>query len=102
MTPSFVIPFLIPGVESGASPDFADLDAFVGEASGNMFFFENVPEPAGPMSLFSGILAVAAPHDLEIDIKLRSATNPVHPFSRGVIPVAILGSDDFDGNDVPA
>ncbi len=80
-----------------------------------------VPEPAGPMSLFSGILtlaalarrrpargssgvpfiAVGAPHDLEIDSKPRSATNPVSPFSRGVSPVAVLGSDDFDVNDVP-
>jgi hypothetical protein len=33
---------------------------------------------------------------IEIDIKPGSATNPVQPFSRGVIPVAILGSEDFD------
>jgi hypothetical protein len=26
--------------------------------------------------------------------------NPIHPFSRGVIPVATLGSDDFDVHEV--
>lgn len=38
----------------------------------------------------------AATVELEIDIKPGSDTNPIQPFSRGVIPVAILGSDDFD------
>jgi hypothetical protein len=32
----------------------------------------------------------------EIDIKPGSDPNPVNPYSRGVIPVAILGSDTFD------
>jgi hypothetical protein len=32
----------------------------------------------------------------EIDIKPGSDVNPVNPFSRGVIPVAILGTDTFD------
>jgi hypothetical protein len=35
-----------------------------------------------------------------IDIKPGSDTNPLNPFSRGVIPVAILGSGDFDVSDV--
>ena len=34
--------------------------------------------------------------EVSIDIKPWSETNPVNPFSRGVIPVAILGSDSFD------
>jgi len=33
---------------------------------------------------------------IEIDIKPWSDTNLIHPFARGVIPVAILGSEDFD------
>jgi len=37
---------------------------------------------------------------VEIDIKPGSHTNPVNPFSRGVIPVAILGSDGFDVNEI--
>jgi len=35
-----------------------------------------------------------------IDIEPGSNTNPIQPFSRGVIPVAILGSADFDVADV--
>jgi hypothetical protein len=37
---------------------------------------------------------------VETDIKPGSDANPVNPFSRGVIPVAILGSDTFDVADV--
>lgn len=35
----------------------------------------------------------------EIDIRPRSDTNPINPLSKGVIPVALLGSDDFDVSD---
>jgi hypothetical protein len=35
-----------------------------------------------------------------IDIKPGSDLNPINPMSRGVIPVAILGSDTFDVADV--
>ena len=37
---------------------------------------------------------------IAIDIKPGNDTNPIQPFSRGVIPVAILGSAAFDVNDV--
>jgi hypothetical protein len=37
---------------------------------------------------------------VEIDIKPGSDPNSINPFSRGVIPVAILGSDSFDVADV--
>jgi hypothetical protein len=37
---------------------------------------------------------------LEIDIKPGSDTNSINPSSRGVVPVAILGSDAFDVGDV--
>jgi probable HAF family extracellular repeat protein len=37
---------------------------------------------------------------VQIDIKPGSDTNPIQPFSRGVIPVAILGSEDFDVNEI--
>jgi len=39
---------------------------------------------------------------IEIDIKPSSDTNPVNPFSRGVIPVAVLGSESFHVADVDA
>jgi hypothetical protein len=34
--------------------------------------------------------------EVDIDIKPGSGSNPINPTSRGVIPVAILGSDGFD------
>ena len=34
------------------------------------------------------------------DIKPGSDTNPINPMGRGVIPVALLGSDTFDVADV--
>jgi hypothetical protein len=52
------------------------------------------PECAGPDDASETILLV------EIDIRPWSDTNPVNPMSRGVIPVAILGSDTVDVADV--
>lgn len=40
-------------------------------------------------------IAVPEPVPVDIDIKPGSETNPVNPFSRSVIPVAILGSEDL-------
>jgi probable HAF family extracellular repeat protein len=37
---------------------------------------------------------------IDIDVKPGSDVNPINPMSRGVIPVAILGSDMFDVADV--
>jgi hypothetical protein len=45
-------------------------------------------------SITAGALAV------EVDIKPYSHKNPINPFSKGVIPVAILGSAKFDVADV--
>ena len=47
-------------------------------------------------------LAIAVPEPLPvaIDIKPGSDSNPIHLFSRGVIPVAVLGSDSFDVNEI--
>jgi hypothetical protein len=39
---------------------------------------------------------------VELDIKPGSDTNPINVMSRGVVPVAILGSDTFDVLDVDA
>jgi hypothetical protein len=44
--------------------------------------------------------AAPSPLAIAIDIKPRSDRNSVNPFSRGVIRVAILGSDTFDVADV--
>lgn len=37
---------------------------------------------------------------VDVDIKPGSDTSPINPFAKGVIPVAILGSADFDVSDV--
>jgi hypothetical protein len=39
---------------------------------------------------------LAVPTPVEIDIRPGSASNRINPMSRGVIPVAILGSESFD------
>jgi hypothetical protein len=48
----------------------------------------------------SAIAFDVAPEPVEIDIKPRSDPNPINPFSRGFIPLAILGSATFDVADV--
>ena len=47
-----------------------------------------------------GVVILARVSDVMIDIKPRSDLNSINLFSRGVIPVAILGSDTFDVADV--
>ncbi len=53
--------------------------------------------PVGSSGVVERIVSIEGP---EIDIKPWSDTNPINPMSRGVIPVAILGSDTFDVLDV--
>jgi hypothetical protein len=45
-------------------------------------------------------ITVPVPPPTEIDIKPGSDPNSINPTNRGVIPVAILGSDTFDVSDV--
>jgi photosystem II stability/assembly factor-like uncharacterized protein len=56
--------------------------------------FVLLPEEIDPNVLPDPVIPVA------IDIKPGNDLNPVNPTSRGVIPVAILGSDTFDVVDV--
>jgi hypothetical protein len=46
--------------------------------------------------LFAAAVGEPSTTTVEIDIKPGSDTNPINPFSRGVIPVTILTSEDFD------
>jgi hypothetical protein len=48
----------------------------------------------------AGSAGKCMPHLIGVDIKPYSDFNPINPMSRGVIPVAILGSDTFDVADV--
>jgi hypothetical protein len=47
-----------------------------------------------------GLAWMASEPEVDVDIKPSSDLNPINPLSRGVIPVAILGSDTFDVADV--
>jgi hypothetical protein len=56
----------------------------------------------GPLIGIRGV-AVVGPEvisKVEIDIKPGSDPNSINPFSRGVVPVAIFGSEDFDVADI--
>jgi hypothetical protein len=80
-----------PVVELGAfdTPDHASdvavvgTVAYVGDSRSGLRIIDFGPE-------YAGALAV------EIDIKPGSDFNSINPFSRGVVPVAIFGSEDFD------
>lgn len=51
-------------------------------------------ERRGAAYVFDGWIP---PIEVEIDIKPGNPTNPINPKSRGVIPVALLGSESLDG-----
>ena len=55
-----------------------------------------VDDGVGP----SGLPCFTGKLEVDIDIKPGSDPNSINPMSRGVIPVAILGSDTFDVADV--
>jgi hypothetical protein len=48
------------------------------------------------LATFSGQVAAHFPTGLEIDIKPGSEDNPINPNSNGLIPVAVLQTDEFD------
>jgi hypothetical protein len=56
-------------------------------------------ERFGPADEVSQVFHVS-PVTVAIDIKPGSDTNPIHVFALGVIPVAILGSDDLDVSEI--
>jgi hypothetical protein len=86
--------------------------AAFGDVQGNTSVLGSVsslPDP-GPGDWITGTrsdkaffltgFAVAEPIAVEIDIKPGSDSNPINPTGTGLIPVAILGSDTFDVEDV--
>jgi len=52
---------------------------------------------SGAAYVYEGLIPTLT---VEIDVKPGSNANPINPMSRGVIPVAILGSDTLDVADV--
>lgn len=45
---------------------------------------------------WGGLDTAPARLDVAIDVRPGSSENPIHPGSRGVVPVAVLGSPEFD------
>ncbi|MCP5069648.1 MAG: hypothetical protein GY946_24035 [bacterium] len=58
----------------------------------------NGTNPSGEREAWIAVLPGATA--IEIDIKPTTDLNPINPMSRGVIPVATLGSETFDAADV--
>ena len=56
----------------------------------------DTPEPTATATPLAGVILV------DIDVKPGSAVNPINLRSRGVIPVAILTTEDFDATTVDA
>lgn len=56
----------------------------------------NGPHMSSPRGIDVVGPEAAAVIEIEIDVKPGSDLNPINPMSRGLIPVAILGSDTFD------
>jgi hypothetical protein len=89
-----MLPFLLPATEEvpecydGIDNDGDGLTDHVPGAA------DNDPDCESALDLSERALPV------EIDIKPWSDSNTIHPFSRGVVPVALLGSDTFDVADV--
>ncbi|MBW8039238.1 MAG: hypothetical protein FVQ85_04490 [Planctomycetes bacterium] len=57
-----------------------------------------------PARYLRGIIEVVPGPSIEVafDIKPQSCPNPLNVYSRGVLPVAILGSEDFDVSTIDA
>jgi hypothetical protein len=53
-------------------------------------------EVVSPFITQLSAIAVVPGLGIEVDIKPGSDANPINPFGRGFVPVAILGSDTFD------
>ena len=87
--------------DAGLTPDFAGLTIESIGIEINDLVFE--PFGLGGTSFFLSatliVLAIPEP-STGIDIKPGSDSNPINPSGRGLVPVAILGSDTFDVEDV--
>jgi len=86
------------GTPQPATPQLTVIDTFISETG-----FLGVGGQIGfPSTTVVRFFEVRVPPTPEIDIRpwSRLDFNPINPMSRGVIPVAILGSDTFDVADV--
>ena len=65
------------------------------ESGGAVYFFGDLV-----LNAISTTYPIADPNIVAIDIKPQSCPNPLNVKSKGVLPVAILGSEVFDVNDI--
>ena len=61
------------------------------------FFSNSYPEEGSEIGTQTIILTIE-PHEVDIDIKPNSDPNAMNPQAKGVIPVAILTTEDFDAS----
>jgi hypothetical protein len=77
-----------------------------GSQAANSIYFENQAFDCDQQPIFYGLINLssltARVTTVDIDIKPGSDPNSINPRSKGVIPVAVLGSGDFDAMQVDA
>jgi hypothetical protein len=95
----FPTPFLAPLTMGEATYQVLDTGAVSLLYQGTEVITDGVGQSHFPPA--SAFIAVEPPTiPVEVDIKPGSDPNSINPLSRGVIPVAILGTDTFDVADV--
>jgi hypothetical protein len=72
-----------------------------GEHSFRVEFFEDFGGKSGvDLLLPDGVTYTPCTVEVDVDIKGGSCPNPFNPKSKGSVPVAIVGSEDYDVNDI--
>lgn len=91
-------------VDGNPVPPGPILNVWLGVLTGTLASGEPIDHTfihgASPVSSYQGTIVLHLVPPIEIDIRPGSDVNPVNPTSRGLLPVAILGSDGFDVMDV--
>ena len=77
-------------VETAISPTATTAGIF-----GDSFSF-----PVSKIFLFESLVIIPPVEDVQLDIKPQSCPNPLNVKTKGVLPVAILGSQNLDVNDI--
>jgi len=77
-----------------------DVAPFVGETISIDFWVGDELDLILDSALFIDNLIIEGEIDVAVDIKPESCPNPINVKSKGVFPVAILGTEDFDVNQV--
>lgn len=65
-----------------------------------MATIKSVPATVAALLISGGITALSAACQTSVDVHPTSCPNPVNTTSNGVVPAAILGTGDFDVNDI--